>query len=171
MSDHDNPAAASKPRRQQPRLSIASLITLVLVLGLWLGWFVRSARIQREAVAAITKAHGEVLYDWECRNGHWVPHGAPWGPRWLVNAIGVDHFGNVTFVRIPGPSEADLSHIGNLVQLRTLVITDKLDLTDAGLAHLKRLKNLRTLDFRGVWTSARSVRELERALPYLIIDF
>ncbi len=151
-------------------MSIASLITLVLVLGLWLGWFVRSARFQRDAVAAITKAKGEVLYDWECRNGHWIPHGTPWAPRWLVDAIGVDHFGNVVYVRIPGPSEAELSHIGNLVQLRTLVITNKLDLTDSGLAHLKRLKNLRTLELRGVSRSGRSVRELEPTMPYLVIN-
>ena len=32
------------------------MIVLVLVLGGWLGWIARSARIQREVLAAIRKA-------------------------------------------------------------------------------------------------------------------
>jgi cytoskeletal protein RodZ len=46
----DQPVRAS--RRHWLRISIRSLIILVLVAGGWLGWLVRSARIQREAVDA-----------------------------------------------------------------------------------------------------------------------
>jgi hypothetical protein len=70
MTDHAKPDPASAPGRQRLRFNIASLILLVLMFGLWLAWFTRSARIQHEAVAAITKAHGQVLYDWQWRNGH-----------------------------------------------------------------------------------------------------
>ena len=171
MTDPGKAEPTPTPRPQRFRLNIASLITIVLMLGLWLGWFARTARIQREAVAAITKARGQVLYDWQWRNGRPVPRGKkPWAPQWLVNAFGIDCFGNVVSVLIPHPSESDLSHIGNLDQLRALVITEKLELTDTGLTHLKRLKNLRFLDLRGATSSGHSVRKLEPALPYLVIN-
>ncbi len=50
------------------RFSVRGLIVVVLVIGGWMGWMVRCARIQREAVAAIKKAGGGVCYDWESRN-------------------------------------------------------------------------------------------------------
>ncbi len=170
MTDHGNSEPDSTPRRQRFRFNIASLILVVLMLGLWLAWFARTARTQREAVAAITKAHGQILYDWQWRNGHFPRGTKPLAPRWLVDAFGIDCFGNVAYVSIPHPSDTELTHISNLDQLRTLVITDTLELTDTGLARLKRLKNLRTLDLRGGVSSHRSVRELEQTLPYLVVN-
>jgi len=41
---------------------------MVLVLGAWLGWFVRNARIQHDAVAAVERAGGSVAYDIDWRN-------------------------------------------------------------------------------------------------------
>ena len=88
----------SRPWRRFLRFSVRGLIVLVLVIGAGLGWLVRSARIQREAVAAIKKAGGSVNYDWEWSNGKTIPEGKPWAPRgsWIV--IGVDYFGHVTAV-------------------------------------------------------------------------
>jgi hypothetical protein len=51
------------------RFSVRGLIVLVLVVGGWLGWTVRSSRIQRDAVAAIRKADRSVSYDWEYCDG------------------------------------------------------------------------------------------------------
>ena len=39
------------------------LIIFVLLVGVALGWLVRSAHIQRDAVAAIKRAGGRVLYE------------------------------------------------------------------------------------------------------------
>jgi hypothetical protein len=55
----------SRPWRRFLRVSVRGLIVLVLVVGTWPGWIVRSARIQPEAVLAIRSADGEVSYDWE----------------------------------------------------------------------------------------------------------
>jgi hypothetical protein len=52
----------SHPWRRLLRFSVRGLIVLVLVIGAGLGWVVRSARIQREAVAAIKSAGGGVTY-------------------------------------------------------------------------------------------------------------
>src|SRR5271157_4589234 len=99
MTHHTKPEPTSTPGRQRFRFNIASLVLMLLMLGLWLGWFTRSARIQREAVAAITKAHGQVLYDWEWQDGHWgLRAKKPWAPQWLVNAFGIDCFGDVAYV-------------------------------------------------------------------------
>jgi internalin A len=87
----------SRPWRRFLRFSLRGLIALVLVIGLGLGWIVRSARIQREAVAAIKDAGGSVWYDWEWHNGRKFP-GKPWAPEWLIRAIGVDYFGRVACV-------------------------------------------------------------------------
>lgn len=48
-----------------PRFSLRLLIIAVMAIGIGLGWLVRSARIQREAVTAIQKADGFILYNWE----------------------------------------------------------------------------------------------------------
>ena len=56
MTDQAKPV--SRPWRRFLRFSVRGMIVLVLVIGGWLGWIVRSARIQREAVAAIEKSAG-----------------------------------------------------------------------------------------------------------------
>jgi len=58
----------SRHRRRFPRFSMRRLVVVALVIGAGLGWMVRSARIQREAVRAIEKAGGSVDYDWEWTN-------------------------------------------------------------------------------------------------------
>jgi hypothetical protein len=51
--------------RRYLRFSVRGLIVLVLVVGAGLGWTVRSARIQRDAVAAIERAGGSVGYHFQ----------------------------------------------------------------------------------------------------------
>ena len=60
--------ANSTSWRRKLRFSVRSLLVLVLVIGGWLGWTVRNARIQREAVAAIRLAGGTVTYHWDKRH-------------------------------------------------------------------------------------------------------
>jgi hypothetical protein len=45
---------ASRPSRRYLSFSLRGLIVLVLAAGAGMGWFVRQARLQREAVAAMT---------------------------------------------------------------------------------------------------------------------
>ncbi len=67
----DQPLPASRQHRF--RFRVRDLILLVLVFGASLGWMVRSARIQRDAVAAIESAGGSVYYDWQWTPGdHWA---------------------------------------------------------------------------------------------------
>ena len=63
MTDLDKPV--SRPWRRFLRLSVRGMIGIVIVISAGLGWVVRSAHIQRDAVAAIASAGGTVKYEWE----------------------------------------------------------------------------------------------------------
>jgi hypothetical protein len=63
---------ASRPWRRFLRFSVRGLIVLVMVIGCWLGWIVQGAHVQRDAVAAIRRAGGEVEYDCYWSNGRRV---------------------------------------------------------------------------------------------------
>ncbi len=85
----------------------------MIAIGAGLGWVVREANVQRDAVAAITAAGGSVTYDWEMSGGTVVPGGKPWVPRWLTDRIGVDFFGHVTSVSLTeGETSAVMEAIG-----------------------------------------------------------
>jgi hypothetical protein len=79
------------PGRRFRRLSVRGLIVLVMVIGGGTGWYIRSARLQREAVAAIEKVGGAVSYDWQWKSGKYSSRSAPWVPNWLVEHVGIDY--------------------------------------------------------------------------------
>jgi Leucine-rich repeat (LRR) protein len=136
----------SLPWRRYLRFSVRGLIILVLVIGAGLGWIVREAQVQRDAVAAINKAGGSVEYDWMG-----IPAGKPWAPSWLVDLIGVDFFGHVTIVnltRLWGPRETVLVEVGRLNQLQALSLLDASG-SDSGQVHLKGLTTLTVLILSG----------------------
>ncbi len=97
---HDNPIRRSGWR--YPRLTVRVFIVLVLLVGAWLGWTVRTASIQRDAITAIEKAGGRLFYSWEWKNGKLIPFGKPKWPNWLVRRLGVDYFGHVAIVSLAG---------------------------------------------------------------------
>lgn len=131
------------------RLSVRSLLVLVLVLGGWLGLMVHHARVQREAVAAIERAGGTVRYDWQWKNDRPVPNGRPWWPTGLVDLLGVDYFGTVTYVNLyDDGSDDQLVQVGRLGRLESLNLGMS-QVTDAGLVHLEGLTHLRVLSLIG----------------------
>src|SRR5262245_49108922 len=120
------------PRRRL-RLSLRGMILLVLVLGLWLGWHARRARLQREAVAAVREYGGFVRYDWEFLNGRPATAAAPRAPGWLRRAIGDAYFQEVVEVNLvhatdrrgmpdltPGESDALVAKLAAFPHLRHL---------------------------------------------------
>jgi Leucine Rich Repeat (LRR) protein len=141
----------SRPWRRFLRYSVRGLILLVLVVGVWLGWIVRSARLQHAAVAAIEKDGGFVIYDgWNSDNGRWT-NSKPWRTNWLTNTIGVDYFADVKDVINVDLFDDTLRHVGQLRQIQTLEMSDigQRKVTDAGLAHLKGLTKLLELHLSG----------------------
>jgi len=145
-------------------------MVFVLLVGGALGWIAYSARVQRDAVAAIEAAGGSVWYQWQWRNGKPILNSRPPWPEWMVNLAGVDYFGGVVRVslaQVGGDAElvsaarlgtlrelildssrvtdVGLAELGHLSQLQELSLMET-RVTDAGLLHLKDLTDLKTLD-------------------------
>jgi hypothetical protein len=140
------------PWRRFLRVSVRGLIVFVVVFGAGLGWIVRSAHIQRDAVAAIKKAGGHVVYSWEWDHGNAILGGRPWAPSWLVESIGVDFFGHVTVVYCIGsssPTDTILAEVGRLNQLQRLSVSNTSVITEAERGDLNRLANLSILSLEG----------------------
>ena len=150
----------SHPWRRFLRFSVRALIVLVLVIGAGLGWIVRSARIQREAVAAIERAGGDVAYDWEWKNGKSILGGKPRAPRWLVKFLGVDFFGHVTNVSNLIATDTLIVQVGNLTELERLSL-DGSPVGDSGAAHFQGLTKLRSLELRGTNVTDAGLKHLK----------
>jgi internalin A len=168
-----------KTWRRRLRISVRALLVLVLLMGVGLGWIVNGARIQREAVTAIRRDGGVVSYDWDWKYGKWdgwswQTDGKPGVPKWLLDCLGLDYFDHVVSVSLGQPgSPSALRHIGRLSHV------EKLDLhgpfvTDAGLAHLKGLTNLSSLnigdryfDCAGTINLLGTARVTDAGMPYL----
>ncbi len=107
MNDRAKPV--SRPRRRFLRLSVRGLIIVVLVIGVGLAWLVRSARIKRQAVAAIERAGGAAGYESKLYRGHFprVTRAEKWR-NWAANLIGIEYFDDVTYVRNLVPTSATL---------------------------------------------------------------
>lgn len=133
--------------RSRLRASVRALMAFVLVLGAGLGWTVKQAKVQCEAVAEVTGAGGFVIYDWQWVNGEYRPERSLRWPRWLVQYAGVDYFSNVVKVGLTArASDSQLMYIGRLRRLRELDIDGSSAVTDSGMAHLSRLVELEHLN-------------------------
>jgi hypothetical protein len=168
------------------RYSIRCLIVVVLAIGGGLSCVVRQARHQHDAVATIESAGGLVFYDWYPKNGENKPGGPPWwAPQWLADRIGVDYFGHVAHVWLPGKPESVIVQLARFPQLERVNIGDSAlsdagiarlkgltdltmlylqctQVTDAGLANLSGLKNLQILDLSGTQVSDLGLAHLKR---------
>ena len=85
-----------RPWRAYLRLSLRSLIVIVLLIGGTLGWIVHQAKVQHEAVATITRAGGVVYLRLAGAEGWPDPlYHKVLGTNWLVKQVGIDYFGHV----------------------------------------------------------------------------
>ena len=159
-----------RPWWQRFRFSLRGLMIAIGILGVGAGWLVHRAHVQRDAVAAIERAGGKVMYDWQWRNARKLPDGRIRWPNWLVDRIVVDFFADVTYVNLGlDGSDELLVQVGQLYRLEYLRLArawrlsdaglenlkgltalqwlslDETKIGDAGLAHLKNLKQLQTL--------------------------
>lgn len=108
---------------------------------------------QKESVSAIKKAGGRVTYDYEMLlSGPIRPRSSPPGPAWLRRLVGDGLFAEVevvAFSQASSVTDADLTHLGSLKQLKGLHFSHA-SVTDAGLVHLAGLTQLRSLALIGM---------------------
>ena len=165
----------SHPWRRFLRFSVRGLIVSVLVIGGWLGWTVRNARIQRAAVAAVENAGGIVFYDLELTKGELILGGKPWMPLWLVDLIGLDYLVGVTQVHLnpmrttSSFNDADIERLAGMTKLSVLNISGT-KVSDAGLAHLSALTNLSKLDLWGTGVTHAGLAHLKGLTKLTFLD-
>jgi internalin A len=153
-----------KSRRRWLRLSVRGLVILVLLSGCWLGWEVQQAQVQREAVAAIRRANGNVEYNL-------VPSRSPWWLRWLADRIGLDYVSHVVRVDLVGISPdgpatgTELDHVVRLTRIEQLELWDS-SVNDSRLADLEGLSRLRSLGLHKTRVGDKGLANL-KGLPAL----
>ncbi len=202
------------------RISVSSLMLVILAIGLWLGYRANLARDQKRAVAAVLADRGWVHYADEFAMGPvkvppgnmlWKPS---WGaltpgkrrwPRTGSGAIGDEYFREVAHVSIfvdiqkgmaTGPNnlavpvddlmmvlrtqsgiktlqlggntltDKGLESLAYLTGLKELVLWWATEITDAGIAHLGRLRHLQLLNISLSRVTDEGVRSLA-VLPEL----
>ena len=170
----DQPKTLTRPWRRFLRLSMHGLIVVVLLFGVWLGWLVRTARIQRDAVKAITAAGGLVKYNWGWTKANPTMVIKRADPGWLADLIGIDYVGHVTVVWLtasPSLSDATMIQVGHFTRLRQLRL-DQSSIKDAWLEHLSRLEQLSSLNLDGTRVSDQGLAQLSplKELSALYLD-
>ena len=143
-------------RRPRLRLSLRPLMVIVLLSGGLLGWAVRRAEVQRQAVAAIMRGGGRVWYDWEIPKGRVRPDGeylggtpmgkrAPPGPKWLFDRLGPDYFGRVKQVQIGSKDpDAVMARVAELDGLEAVNFMFDVPVSDAGIKSVRTLAALKS---------------------------
>ena len=145
-----------------PRVSVRTRMILVLLVGGGFGWTVqtvRSARVQREAVAAIERVGGYVFYDCDRDPNRFVTVRRPTHHKGMPKPqnmpglkpsfrVGIDYFHNVVEIVLPGfLSDDELALIGRCPQVEKVWHAGPSHgITDAGLAHVDGLASLKELD-------------------------
>jgi hypothetical protein len=139
------------------RFSLRTLLLVITVLFLWLGYMADQIHRQRAAVETIERLHGALRYD-DALSESPVPH-------WLADWLGRDAIANVDAVYLGGTAvnDDDLTCLKNLPKLRTLVLTSS-PITDAGLLHLCHLTSLETIDLRFTSVTDAGIANLRRVL-------
>lgn len=165
------------PKRRWIRYSLRTLLVVVTIASAGFGWLgvkVRQAQRQKEAVEAIVKLDGYVMYDFQTNSRNFSA--SPPGPDWLRKVLGVDFLASVTFVSLKshGPDRAhvtdgDLVHLRDLGELQTIQL-DWTEITDTGLLHLQDLRQLTMLSIRDTQVTERGCKELWDSLPNLKIS-
>ena len=139
-----------KPKRRWFQFRLRTLMVFVTLCAVACSWFTvrwQRARGQREAVEAIEKAGGSVLYDYQV-DADWILTGVsePPVPGWLRNVLGEDFFSDVVIVGLlSGVGNDRVVYLKRLTGLRSLSLKDS-QVTDSGLEHLQGLTKLERLD-------------------------
>src|SRR5438552_1945508 len=80
-------------RRRLFQISLRTLLGLITVAAIWLGYITHRAREQKVAVARIKELGGRVVYDYQAANT--AANATPPGWPWLRRLVGDEYFQDV----------------------------------------------------------------------------
>jgi Leucine Rich repeat len=151
----------AKPKRRLFRFSLRTLLVFMTIASIafgWLGFKMRQAGRQREAVKAIEETGGRVVYDYHMDNPpDGFVFGGPFligpernqsarpGPAWLRDLLGDDFFINVAYVKVGTSDSINLVHLRQFQRVQWIDVSYNSLVTDAGLVHMQGLPDLRVL--------------------------
>jgi hypothetical protein len=150
-----------RSKRRWYQFSLRALLVFVLLASVGMSWLavkLERARRQKEAVEAIEKAAGWVVYDYQSEN----LSAEPPVPRWKRLLLGKDFFFDVVWAELitTGFGDDEAAHLRGLTGLKTLRLNDP-QFTDAGLAHLRGLTSLERLYLDGTQVTDAGLVHLE----------
>lgn len=133
---------ANVPVKIKVKFSVLSLLVLITLVSFWLAKLSSDAREQLAAAKSLKQLGCSVGFD----TNNWVP-------AWLQDAIGEEYFRTVRKVNFfrtaSSVTDANLGHLECLSDLKELNLGNNPKVTDAGLVHLRGLKNLTYLALYG----------------------
>jgi hypothetical protein len=137
-------------RRRLFQISLRTLLGLMTVAAIWLGYITHRAREQKAAVARIKELGGRVVYDFQYQVENSAANPLPQAPRgwpWLRRLVGDEYFQDVRMIFLENTSvgDADLSVICPLRGTRSISLR-KGNISDEGLKSLEHLTRLNFLD-------------------------
>jgi hypothetical protein len=150
------------------RLSLRTLLLVLVLLGVWLGVTFNRVREQRAAVARIQQLGGSVQYahDLDAIRRKIKKPVLP-GPAWLRRLLGPEIFQDVVWIRLSNTAvtDADLRLVGKLRSVAQLELSFT-NVSDAGLYELRRCRRLKWLDLNETKVTSDGLRHLA-AMPDL----
>ena len=157
MRTMPNNRAKRKPRWL--RYSLRSMLLVVLVLSVWLGYKANQAAKQRRAVRTIYELGGQVGYDFA-----YTEYRQPPGPAWIHKLLGIDWFNAVVDVDVIDFTVDDhqlAALIGDLPDIKHMDLTDT-TVNGEGLEHVASLRQLETLSLGDTHITDANLRHLRR---------
>ncbi len=166
------------PRRRWFRLSLRTLMVLVIPLMAGLSWLAHSIQLQRESIAAVRAAGGTVIYDYQTQEvGPPGPTGPtyrtePSAPGWVRRWLGDELFQSVVAVELPYlETPAILAAVARFDHLDRLRLAS-VSTGGLGPGSLAGLRQLRVLELEGGGLQDEALAEVAtlRSLHTLQID-
>lgn len=192
------PTTTPMPRRRRLQFSLRTLMVLVLVISVPLGWVgmkLKQARKQREFVRRIEQLGGSVMYSWESIERHRGRRSD--GIRGMFRQLlgedvlatvdgltlancGIEDddlkwlsgFPNLEYLRLANTpiSDAGVAYVVGLDNLRRMDLSNT-RISDASAAHLSNLRGLRLLYVYGTNMTPQGAAQLRSSLPDCAVVF
>lgn len=161
-------SSEKRPKRRWLQFSVRTVLLLVAVLCVWLGYRVHASRQRAEAIAHIEKLGGQIYYDYQVKldsdgDPYLVPLTPYPYPEWakpLTEVLFPPRVWSVGLHSIP-LSDDDIPFIAGFDGLHTAVLAGT-GITDAGLAELSRLSELRNLTLQRTNVTDEGVASVAR---------
>ena len=117
-------------RKRWLRYSLRTLLVVITILCIALGYWTYRAKRQRAVVKWVEENGGEVHYDFELDEyGYTIKAAKPPSPKWMQAFLGNDYLATVVHVRLENSEVKDVEPLAQLEQLEELIL-DKTQVRD-----------------------------------------